>query len=457
MRCRRARSIIFSLACAFMPVACNLDNLGEPPPVADIYLPTGLRLSAETSDDAARYLYLINSNFDLRYNRGSLQAYDLDALDRAVGACSTPGPDCVIDPAGVLVDEVLVPSLATSFAFNANHTRMYLAARTDPSITFIDLDENTDVTEDVLRCDETERRCSDSRRRGFDPNTSPRFDVLPGEPVDMLSLPVSGVPAQGDAPDTSGDFVLLAHRPGQASLFYDPGAAGPELIDVQSNLPLEPTGVTFDPLTQLAYFSVYARESTTVDFKLLARSGIALDEDPHNAYLYDAASVAIDGIGVQRDTRAIAMNPAQSGQALVASHDPPSLLFVDVGPPDASGDLPATNVPTRNIVEVAAGPSRIALGTLGSRSIAAVSCFDGHEIYLVDTTTADVVAIVHNLDGPFELAIDAVRQRLYLADFRASVVRVMDLSYLADQGSAPRTDAPTLATLGVPKMLMELQ
>jgi hypothetical protein len=456
MRCRRALFIIFSLACAGMSVACNLDNLGEPPPIADIYLPTGLRLSAETSDSAARYLYLINSNFDLRYNRGSLQAYDLDALDRAVSACSAPGPDCVIDPSGVLVDEVLVPSLATSFAFNADHTRFYLAARTDPSLTFVDLDESTDVTEDVLRCDEVDRRCSDSRRRGFDPNASPRHDVLPGEPVDMLSIPVSDVPAAGADPDTSGNFVLIAHRPGQASLFYDAGADGPQLIDVQSNLPLEPTGVTYDPLTHLAYFTVYAREATTVDFKLLARSGVALDEDPRSAFLYDAASVAIDGVGIQRDTRALTMNPAQSGQALVASHDPPALLFVDVGP-DANGQLPATNVPTRSIVDVATGPNRIALGMLGTRSIAAVSCFDGHDVYLIDTTTTDVVAIIHNLDGPFELAIDAGRQRLYLADFRASVVRVIDLSYLADQANAPRTDAPTLATLGVAKMLMELQ
>jgi len=68
-----------------------------------------------------------------------------------------------------------------------------------------------------------------------------------------------------------------------------------------------------------------------------------------------------------------------------------------------------------------------------------------------------VITIVHNLNGPFELAIDAARRRLYVADFRASVVRVMDLGAVVDGGLGERTDAPIIATLGIPKVVQELQ
>src|SRR5262245_30340106 len=103
----------FVLACA-----CNLDNLGDPPPEADIYLPTGLAISAQTVDSPPRYLYVVNSNYDLRYNGGSIQAFDLERLDEAVGRCKEPGASCVIATRDILADEVLVSSLATSLGLS---------------------------------------------------------------------------------------------------------------------------------------------------------------------------------------------------------------------------------------------------------------------------------------------------------------------------------------------------
>jgi hypothetical protein len=67
------------------------------------------------------------------------------------------------------------------------------------------------------------------------------------------------------------------------------------------------------------------------------------------------------------------------------------------------------------------------------------------------------VGVIHNLNGPFDLGIDSARRRLYLADFRASNVLVIDLSALAEQGAGPLTDAPIIGTLGIPKVVQELQ
>jgi hypothetical protein len=475
MRSARALLKLFVCAPALFALACNLDNLGDPPLRGDIYMPTGLMISAQSDGNAPRFMYLINSNFDLRYNRGSVQVYDLDRLDSALSACPTPGVDCDIDTKDILVDEVLVPSLATSVGISPDRRRMYVVTRTDPSMTFIDLDENADG-DDVLRCNDSDRRCSDDRRRGNDANDNPRHELLPLEPVGLITLNASDSNIDPNlAPE--GTLILIAHRNGQASLFYDDGSSesssgryGPRLLDVIDKLPLEPTGIVFDPITRLAYMSLYSRDGIAGESRMLARVGITLQQDPGSdsataltsSFLYDAGPLVIGGAAPQRDTRAIVMNPTRPGEALVTSVDPAALMFVDVGPTD-SGALPSTNVVARRVTDVAAGPTRMTLGKLGARSIVAVSCFDGKALYILDVVTSDILAIVHNLDGPFELQIDEVRRRIYLADFRSSTVRVIDLSYIANngnidaEGTPERTDAPLIGTLGIPKVVQELQ
>ena len=471
---RRVRALLLSSSLALTVLgsaACNLGNLGDPPPAGDIYLPTGLLLSQQSDTSPPKFLYLINSNFDLRYNRGSVQAYNLAKLETEIRTqCEdkTPGINCQLSSAPFLVDEVLVPAHTTSFGISPDRRRLYVATRTDPSRLFIDLDENADPLknpENLLDCDEVDRRCSDDRRRGVDAASSPRGFVFPPEPVGMVTLPV-GLP--GSAPsgsesagERSDNFVMVAHRGGKVSLFSDVASGnGPTLLHVLQGLPLEPTDITFEPGSGLAYLSVYARTSTVSGLpRLLLRVGLTqpTDQSLDASFLYDAGSVVIDGVAAQRDTRAVALNPWQPGQVLVAARDPASILYVDVG--SSRQQTPASNVPTRQIASVGAGPDRIAYGQIGDLQVVAVSCFDGHAVYLLDAVSANVLGIIHNLNGPFELAIDSFRKLLYLADFRASSVQVIDLKHLAspDLNAADRTDAPILGTLGIPKVVQELQ
>ena len=460
------------LACLAL-CACNLDNLGDPPPEAEIILPTGLALSPQPeANSKPRYLYVINSNFDLRYNRGSLQAYDLDVLNARVDACAQEqGEVCQIpsnwvDPDSsrpVLADEVLVPSLTTSFSISPDAKRFYLATRTDPGLTYIDLDEAAEDPENVLQCMETDRRCDDLRQVGKDPNQ--RGQQMPPEPVDMVSLRASEAEPGLDADSVPGNFIAVAHRHGQLSLFHDPGKAAPRLVDVIENLPAAPTGVTFDASSHLLYMSLYNSSLAGLP-RSLARVGIAVETSaqPRDgstlepSFVYDASPVVIQGVASQRDTRAIATNPARPGELLVTSRDPAALLFVDpqtVAMPNDSAAL--TSVSARDVVNVGAGPLRMALGRVGERDIVAVTCFDGHQLYLVDAVTAEVLTVIHNLNGPFELAIDSGRQRLYLADFRASTIQIVELKGVAAEGTGARTDAPVIARLGIPKVVQELQ
>jgi hypothetical protein len=153
------------------------------------------------------------------------------------------------------------------------------------------------------------------------------------------------------------------------------------------------------------------------------------------------------------------MNPAREGQLLVTGDRPASLLFVDVNRGGDFGPGPSSlTVPAREIVTVGDGPLRMKSGRIGDRDIIAVACFDGKQLYLIDAARSTIVAVIHSLNGPFDLAIDSGRRRLYLADFRSSSVLVVDLSALAASGAEEQPiDVSILGMLGIPKVVMELQ
>ena len=56
---------------------CYSTGDGTPPPLDQLYYPVGLRVSAGGS-----VLYAVNSDFDLQYNGGTLQSYDLGLIRR---------------------------------------------------------------------------------------------------------------------------------------------------------------------------------------------------------------------------------------------------------------------------------------------------------------------------------------------------------------------------------------
>ena len=58
-------------------VDCYSTGDGTPPPLKDFYFPVGLQVSA-----GGTVLYAINSDFDLQYNGGTLQSYDLGLIRR---------------------------------------------------------------------------------------------------------------------------------------------------------------------------------------------------------------------------------------------------------------------------------------------------------------------------------------------------------------------------------------
>lgn len=456
----RALSWCALAALALSVGACNLDNPGDDPPDANIYFPTAIAVSSATATQPSRFLYVVNSNFDLRYNAGSVQAYALAELDRQIkGHCKKdPGIACEIAADDVLADEVWISSYATGIAQSPKHDRLYVPTRAAGSLTYIEVDESS--ASDVLSCGESGRRpqCDADHERGEDSVQNGRRLRMPGDPTSVQAGLAADLVAAGE-PGIDGDFVMVGHREGQVSLFLDEaegaGKHGPLLTDVLSGMPRDLTGFAYDVASRLAYASVLDQSSSGGAVKTLGTFGVAVDAvRPEQSFLYVAGSLDLIGIASIRDTRAIAFHPSLPGVALVVSRAPSALLWVDV----TSGASGPELARTQRVVPVGAGASRLALGTVAGIPVAVVSCFDARQIFVVHAVTGSVLSIVHNLSGPFELAIDEGRMRLYVADFRASVVRVIDLSPIAGMGSEDEpTSANTIATLGSPKLIQELQ
>jgi DNA-binding beta-propeller fold protein YncE len=479
---RSLDSCLAAVAASCALFGCNLDNQGDPPPRGDIYMPAGLLLSAASEDQAPRVLYVVNSNFDLRYNMGSLQAFDLEAIDRRVGDCAAntaagDGDDeedpseegvlgaatCVIDPTDVLMDEVLVPSLATYVTAASDHSRMYVTTRTEANVAVVDLDESS---ERPLSCKDKDRVCDPTYTEWKDPGgrrvvLDTGEMALPQEPVGIAAGRAADF-LPDSAAAIEGQLVMVAYRNGQVIAFLDQGGqlVLQDLVTLGGkDTPLrEPTAIAFDPATRLAYVTIYARGLPSLSSKkILGRVGLASSgsADFPNS-LYDAGAVSLEGVSLGLDTRGLAMNPLRPGEALVAANSPTSLLWVDLAGAETGASSP-TQAFVKRATPVASGPTRVITGKLGERTIAIVSCFDARQIFIVDTATSEVLSVVHNFSGPFELGLDSARQRLYVADFRSSVVRILDLSPLVGGANETTATARIVATLGHPKLVQELQ
>lgn len=456
------RSLGLCIAASGALLSCNLDNPGDAPPPGDIYLPAGLMLSASTPDEAPRYMYVVNSNFDLRYNAGSLQAFDLSKIDEAVQACAEEdelgASTCEIDSMGrVLADEVLVPSLATFLAASSDNRRLYVTTRTETYVAVVDADDSSDRP---LSCGDTGRVCDREHTSWRDPIDSNRDLTVPREAVGIAAGAAQDLIPDSD-PALDGQLLLVAHRGGQVSAFLDTGGELllQDVLELGGTVPIkEPTAIIFDPLTRFSYVTVFARDQPTLsDKKILARVGLSSSgSQEFPSTLYDAGVVSLEGVSLGRDTRGLAMNPLKQGEALVVSRAPNSLLWVDLAS-SQEGESQPTQAIVKHTASVGRGANRVITGTLGERTVAIVSCFDSRQIFILDAGTSEVLSVVNNFSGPFELGLDSARKRLYVADFRSSVVRILDLAPLVDGANEVTPTARIIATLGHPKLVQELQ
>ena len=537
--------------------ACNLDNPGVALPAGTVAFPIGLALSGEDDAGAPRFLYVANANFDLNYNAGSVQSYDLEEIarriDRADGGCRPlaaelpPGAgeqadagspdaeasdgaldgglpdselpdaevdgdlpdgdvpdaelDAAVDSSVAIVDaqtptldlaastrtnlcdgrrrsdgkisapddesiccfggrdtlsqlrisEVPIDSFASAIVVSPDKKHVYVPVRSKTRLLYLDVNDNG-----VLSCGKADPTASAEEGpvdQGGRCRRGAKLGEM-GETADNGTNDEAGFPAQPTSlavgelkqlnASLSGDFVATTHEGGAISLFGLNDDGKPVLKDVLPSSADRSVSITFDAVSGLFY--VASASLNTID-----RVGLTLfDGGPmkeSTPLLYRSPAVLVAGLTSAFDVRDVQID-AEHGRifALVRGTGTgviQSLVILQQG----SGD-DGRFAKVLDEVRLGRGPAKMQQAKIGDRNLVFVSCYEEGSVYVVDADRRQLVYEIKEFSGPFDMKIDLKRELLYVTDFRASVIRVVDI-----QGLARQTLQPTpriVATIGAP-------
>jgi hypothetical protein len=340
---------------------------GVAPPAERVYFPVGLALDTES-----RFLYVANSDFDLQYNAGTLQSFDLEELRARVPRgcvadddCSSeefcdldptsenlglPSKTCVpsegefagmpcgafgerpaadrllapgrcgyIDPVAVqdggpaiAVDSVEIGAFARELIYRRNPNgegRLFATVAGDATLHWIDTVDGT------LQCGQANNdgACDDRHRAGDDPERENTRDLrLLPEPFAL------------DA-SVDGRAILVSNQTsGAVSLFMnDWSDAGPVLEFAVGDLPSRPVGVAHvgtslltlvDPEYSPGFLVTFRNSANVVLVKVYddARS------DPARPFARAVGSSSISINSVGTDSRGIVVDSSARTQAELA-------------------------------------------------------------------------------------------------------------------------------------------
>lgn len=360
------RLIQLVIPCVFLS-GCFGPGEGVEVPQDQIYFPVGLAL-----DKDARHLFVVSSDFDLQYNGGAVQSYDVaklfDALPQrcvtnadceagvdadgkkrpaaqmgtvcqAGGTCaadetldSTPCPQgdradadrllfpgrCKpIDPKDSQVATVKIGAFATDAILRQRPDvagnvglpqRLFVPVRGDSTLHWLDVGD-----EGELECGQAGTgTCNDQHRAGDDPQENVRDLKLNAEPFAI------------DATEDGTKIVVTNQTTGTASLFrVDDWAEGPKLAFALSSdrIPQRPVGVAAVPLSLAeqnatkAMPPVHSTDAFMMTFRDSAQVRLVRfapddigGDNQPRPYLVDGGGVGIDANSVGSDSRGIAID-----------------------------------------------------------------------------------------------------------------------------------------------------
>lgn len=294
------------------PAGCFALGEGLEPPLTQFYYPTAVMTSP-----GQHALYVVNSDFDIQYTGGTVQALDLDGLrscllrlggnlargSSAENACSdaglglstdgvlVPGPCAPIDIAApiacTLTDDpatdavegpvvgplirtsVVIGAFAASAALVSNPApadgdaaaRMFVTVRGDPSVTYFDLDDDVKNPAGAFRLD-CKADGPETQALGRRCGEASRIGANAYESSRLLTLPVEPL---GIAASDDGRALVTVHETeASASLMVNRWNAKPTLEFTATGLPNAPNDVASIPSP--AYLRVLAAGGSTVDY-----------------------------------------------------------------------------------------------------------------------------------------------------------------------------------------------
>lgn len=516
-------------------------------------------------------LYIANSDFDLQFNSGTVTAIDLVNLRSVLEPLFAPAPpadptnppDPCIDlglghnpnptlqpgncgpvdlahpPGGVVLvgPSVKIGAFATDLIYVCRPTddltaatsgapspgfgrsrcrgvapdlrgaRLFLPVRGDPSLTFIDVDDDRGMTSNhnpTFNCDQDTNngRCASSHRSGVDSNDNTRGLTMPAEPF-------------GIAVSDRVDAIAVTHETGGAVSLFTGVANGAEtVLDGKPTLQFvfggvpAATGVVALPLpaallrelvTENARLDALGEPPLTLSQWLAATNyqqgfGVAyrgaaeidvfrfFDDKaaaPLRPFLARSSARGFDVVPSGQDSRDIVLDDSErmacatacpsgapSGPALDAcieaceqiplavfltNRAPSSLLVGQVLPANSSNA--DESLAMFDAVPLPTGPSRVVLGRIHDRRdppgvdrprVFAIS-FDARQIVVYDPIEHRVDGQIRTGRGPHALVMDPVMPIAYVSHFTDSYIGLVDLDQSHDD-----TFESIVATIGIP-------
>lgn len=471
----RIAAIVYSAAVSALG-GC-VDHVGVPPVPGRLNFPVAAEL-VDTSGAGGdpTHLLVLNTNFDLSYNATTFQSYDLATLSATIDAecAGVDGERCAIVPdeageeagtrgnvkvvsvSGLLVSEVQIGSFGEGIGIDPTARHVYLPIRADEDITHVELDANG-----AFSCGQSNEsaECDDFHRHVDRTILRERDLTMPNEPLD---LHVGDLTDFGMAAG-SGHYLAVAHRTGDMTFLTVPdGAAQPVATDVKTIATATFPTIAFEPGQRRFWLptgnsSIFVRSSVTLD---------ASSTDPTRAEWLVGPSVQLSEVDLGRSSasiRQVRFDPrvgtSHEGRFYAVALRPAALV---VGRVEDATNLVAID----SLLPLGAEPSRSELVEINGRMIAFVSCYASRDIYVYDVDAGRLLTIARGMNGPFEIAIDrrVGSERMYVVDFRVSVIRVFDLAPLVaclETTMAPATEPDCsprmLGMLGIPSTIEELR
>jgi hypothetical protein len=426
-----------------------------------------------------------NSNFDLLYNSATLQAYDLETVNQILDTrctssrrelCTVVPRDSVylelefgdleiIEPdegESLLVDEAFIGSYTQSMKLSPDARRLYLAVQGVSDIThaIIGPDGRFDCGAGFGAGDActsffttTDRERASERGLSFSPGP---MALYVGE-LEELGLPAG-----------TGNYLVVADRDESVSLFFDRASpnARPTLTDVVPGVvPGGAATLTREPTSG----HVWAPNITgsSISRVLPAMDAMTTPDEIEDARLAVLSSIVVRDLStaLAGDFRQVAFDPRPGNDKVYILSRAPAALIIASRTPDL-GSYSTPSLVAERVIDLGTGPSRLELATFDvggePRLLAFITSFDSRDLFVADVDRAELLSVAAGLSGPFAFVIDTARERLYIAEYRTSVIRFVDLApmLLCLEGGATPTAECTpelLGFLGVPNALEGLR
>lgn len=387
------RTLVLVSLIMFLTPACAEEYRGRPPLTDGIRYPLSMAVDQESG-----LLYVVNSNFDLRYRAASMVGVDMDTH-------KVVGPSLAF---GSFPGDLLMVTLK-----DGKSRAGYLAIRGDNSLTWFSVSGKGDSLSLICSDGKDKSECGGDHvilegELQDDEEEEPETVKMGSDPFGLEFLP-----AVGDGPDR---LVVAAINDGVVSLF-DLGPDGfPELVS-QLDLAMGLHSLAVDPATGIIYIS-------DKNYAILYR--VQVEESAGGTELVQLSKVVLPApFSTAQFGRGLAL--AHGGQQIIVSYrTPSSVLVVQAG--DAN---PVNEQSTLAVIPISSKPGQLRVVPSGhdGRELAYVLAYGDDSVWVIDLEALVPVDRIEVGSGPYDMqaVFTDSAKRAYVSNFLAHSVSVIDL------------------------------